>query len=50
MKRMISMLKDDNPMPTKHQFFQLVLATIVGFLAKVLVEKSYLKAWSLKFA
>jgi hypothetical protein len=50
MKRVLKMRKDENPMPTKHQFFQLVLATALGFLAKAFVEKSYLKLWSLKFA
>jgi hypothetical protein len=48
MKKMMKLMKDENPMPTTHQFFQLMLATAIGFLVTKLVEKSYLKVWSLK--
>jgi hypothetical protein len=48
MKKILSMVKDDNPMPTTHQFFQLMLATAIGFAVTKLVEKGYLKLWSLK--
>jgi hypothetical protein len=48
MESILSMMKDDNPMPAKHQFLQLMLATAIGFVVHKLVEKSYLKIWSRK--
>lgn len=48
MKKMVDRFKDENPMPETHQFFQLVLATAIGFVVTKLVEKGYLKLWSWK--
>jgi hypothetical protein len=48
MNNMANWVKDENPMPNNHQFFQLLIATAIGFVAKILVEKAYLKVWSLR--
>lgn len=48
MKLTMDWKKYENPMPTNHQFFQLVIATAVGFIVQKLVEKGYLKLWSRK--
>lgn len=35
----------ENPLPTNHQFFQLMIATAIGFLAKAMAEKVYVSAF-----
>lgn len=45
---MNKLLMDANPMPTKHQFFCLMIATVAAFIVETVVKKGYLSLWSRK--